>query len=91
MKHARFKDPAWFVSTERIPNYFWFVTLRLDIEPPPYAGWILIDDMLTISGRPALHVKKKAPRLHVSKWSYEQIARIARPLSFRLLKVYEHE
>lgn len=71
----------------RISNYYWFVTYQFDIEPPTYAGWILVDNGW--NDEPTLFYKKEAPRLHKEKWDDGQVAKIARLLSFRLLKEYE--
>lgn len=95
-KHWRLQNPGAYAnySPPKVPNYFWFVTLQFEIEPPPYAGWILVDewwpawlDEPTLS----IYVKKNAPRLHRGKWSDTEIAKIARLLSFRLLKAYKKE
>ena len=72
----------------RIPNYFWFVTFKFEIEPPGHAGWILVDDARWGDGL-QLYRKKKAPVLHAGKWDDAQIAKIARLLSFRLLTEFE--
>lgn len=70
-----------------IPNYFWYVTLDFDIEPPQYAGWLKVTynqkhawyDVTTI---------KTAPRLHTEK-PQERLVKIAsRLLSFKLMNVY---
>ncbi len=92
--------------TAWLPNYFWFVTLEFEIEPPAYAGWIqvkrytedetppykYVDDewVPDLSTTHHLSEVKRAPRLHKSKWDAERIAKIARLLSFRLLKAYKN-
>ena len=81
-KHGMLKYLHERKSTGRIsaiyPNYFWFVTYELEIEPPPYAGWILV------TGK-NLEYKKSAPRLHKQPWPERKVSRIAKLLSFRLM------
>lgn len=79
-----------------IPNYFWFVTYLFEIEPPEYAGWILVQPVTFDSKYPdgvphELVTKKRAPRLHALKWDDAKVAKIARLLSYRLLKEFERE
>ena len=70
-----------------IPNYFWYVTLDFDIEPPEYAGWLKV----TYNEKKYWHdvkVMKVAPRLHSDK-PHERMTQIAaRLLSFKLMSVY---
>ena len=85
--------PGRIAST---PNYFWFVTYLFEIEPPAYAGWILVEPVTFDSKYPdgvphALVTKKRAPRLHPLKWDDAKIAKIARLLSYRLLKEFERD
>lgn len=72
------------ITRHNCPNYFWFVTL-FNIDPPKYAGWIKIK----VGEKYPVKYKKEAPRLHGKKWDGDKVARIARLLSFRLLKEYE--
>lgn len=90
-KHWRLQHPETYAgyNPSPVPNYFWFVTYKFEIEPPPYAGWILVLEHEHFPGKYYLREKKKAPRLHQNKWDDAKIARIARLLSFRLLKHYE--
>ena len=84
--HRKKQKHWWLQNTtyrSYAPNYFWLVTYDFDIEPPEYCGWIkLLDDGY-------LKRMKDAPRLHSRKWDDREVARVARLLSFRLLKVYE--
>lgn len=79
------KRKHWFLEKQisQSPNYFWFVTYDFDIDPPEYCGWIKL-----LEGG-WLKEMKNAPRLHDGKWDDEKVAKIARLLSFRLMKVYE--
>jgi hypothetical protein len=82
------------LSTRWLPNYFWFVTLDFDIEPPLYAGWIKVKKYSPShwTGKTHhLHEIKKAPRIHSDKWDHKRVASIARLLSFRLLNAYKKE
>lgn len=89
-KHYRLQNPGSYMDKSHIPNYFWFVTYGFEIEPPRYAGWMTVEDGWK-GGDHFLREKKKAPRLHTNKWNDRQVARLARLLSFRLLKVYKDE
>ncbi len=89
------KRKHWFLENAKRPgasravaNYFWFVTYDLDIEPPEYAGWIKVTPVNGVD-RLRLWEKKPAPRIHGDKWDAAKVARIARLLSFRLLKEYK--
>ncbi len=94
------RSKHWFLKNGTyltyVPNYYWFVTLEFEIEPPPYAGWICVKnakDRMWYSSESETHYLdevKQAPRIHSSKWDDKAIARIARLLSFRLLKEYEN-
>lgn len=93
--------------TTYLPNYFWFVTLEFEIEPPSYAGWIHVKKYAADETPPYKYVDgewvpdlntthhlsevKRAPRLHKGKWNADRIAKTARLLSFRLLKEYKNE
>lgn len=92
-KHQRLRDGGkWYKDTSHIPNYFWFVTYKFEIDPPEYAGWMLIDEVKWSWEKDVklrVVVRKKAPRLHQGKWDDKKVARLARLLSFRLLKQYE--
>jgi len=72
----------------RIPNYFWYATLEgFEIEPPEYAGWIIIS--LNISRRPwGVEVKKEAPRLHKTSASDWQMKAAYRCMAHHLRKEY---
>ena len=74
-----------FMLTEhvsrRIPNYFWFVTCDLEIEPPGYAGWVYLMDT---GERIMLRVKKPAPRLHREKLTSKHAETIGRLACYRL-------
>lgn len=71
------------------PNYFWFVTHGFEVEVPDYAGWMTIEE--TRWGTTIARRQKKAPRLHGGKWDDAKVAKIARLLSFRLLKEYDDQ
>lgn len=79
------------------PNYFWYVTFEFDIEPPEYAGWIIVQDNDHHVGRWMReawngfewHVMKDAPRLHGKKISQRQREAVGRLLSYRLKNAYE--
>jgi hypothetical protein len=88
-KHLRLQNKgASWLRKRNMPNYFWFVTYGIEIEPPSYAGWIIVGEDVPKWQR--ISVKKNAPRLHSDKWIDSDVARIARLLSFRLLKEYEN-
>ena len=94
--NREFKQKVWKHHTLarshmlRCPNYFWFVTRDFEIEPPDYAGWILADTKNNGQGRDlVLREQKPAPRLHTGKWGDDKVAKMARLLSFRLLKQYD--
>ena len=86
-KHKRMQGKYMFGNIRSRPNYFWFVTHGFEIEPLAYFGWIVVDE--NASNWNKITVKKNAPRLHSNKWVDSDVARIARLLSFRLLKEYE--
>lgn len=77
-KHLFIENPAYHK-----PNYFWYVTYQIEIEPPNYAGWMTIDDNLRIS------VRREAPRLHTNKIKQSDKMDIGRLLSYRLKNVYK--
>jgi len=63
----------------RIPNYFWYVTVGFEIEPPAHAGWIRLvwDDDWPVGTK--VEVVVAAPRLsdkHVNDWQRRAISRI---------------
>lgn len=92
-KHSTLADNRW---TNK-PNYFWYVTYELDIEPPDYAGWILVQDNEhrgngrwrsdTWNGY-EWAVMREAPRLHSKRISDRQREAMGRLLSFRLKNAY---
>jgi len=85
-KHRALKDHLfWSNGIARIPNYFWFVTADIEIEPPEYAGWIQYVDT---GGAPAMWIKKAAPRLHKQKLREKKIQSIYRVISYRLKDMY---
>ncbi len=89
-KHARLSTAYTKKWSRSIPNYFWFVTtFELD-EVPSYAGHIVVNSRV-VHGRTltSLHYRRQAPRLHSSKWPQAKIVKVARLLSFRLLKEYQ--
>ena len=95
-KHQMLADPSIYIG-RRIANYYWFVTFGFEIEPPAYAGWMTVDpipesyEWYHEEGITHwLSQKKNAPRLHKRKWDDAKIAKIARLLSYRLLKEYEN-
>ena len=76
-KHISLQNEAY-----HRPNYFWYVTYQLDIEPPDYAGWMAIEPSLRIV------IKRDAPRLHSGKIMESQKQDIGRLLAYRLKNVY---
>lgn len=70
------------------PNYFWFVTCDLAIEPPAYAGWIYLIDT---GSRIDLRVKKPAPRLHNKKLSDKYMEKFGRLACYRLKNIYVNQ
>ena len=73
---------------EKIPNYFYYVTL-FEIDPPQWAGWIRIEPMLYSSKFSLLVViEKRAPLLHSGRVGESQIDTLARLLSYRLSHSY---
>lgn len=91
-KHWRLQHPETYANynPSPVPNYFWFVTYGFEIEPPDYAGWMTVEEW-GYTKKLGLIERKKAPMLHRGKWNDSQIVKIARLLSYRLLKVYEKE
>lgn len=89
-KHWRLQNPMRYGNYQKnpVPNYFWFVTYEFEIDPPPYAGWMLVTKNEHYPGKHRLDERKKAPRIHTQKWDDKRIAKLARLLSFRLLKTY---
>lgn len=87
-KHWRLQNPSQYKSKKHIPNYFWFVTHGFEIDPPEYAGWIKVEEYKHYPGEYTLYVAKNAPRIHSVKWKDADVAKIARLLSFRLLRFY---
>ncbi len=90
-KHARLSTAYGKKWNRSIPNYFWFVTtFELD-DVPTYAGHIVVNSR-TYRNRTflSLNYRRQAPRLHAVKWPQVTIAKVARLLSFRLLKEYEN-
>lgn len=83
-KHHVLKHGAQY-SKNRMPNYFWFVTLEFDIDPPNYAGWIKIRKRKYNFD---LSVIKNPPLLHREKITEKQIEIMAKILSFRLSDSY---
>lgn len=81
-------------GTDR-PNYFWYATYEFDIEPPDYAGWILVQDN-EHNGRWRhdtwngfeWRVMREAPRLHSKGISDRRRAAVGRLLSYRLKNAY---
>jgi len=69
-----------------LPNYFWFVTTGIEIEPPEYAGWIRVTPCDV--GRPKLCIQKEAPRLHTKKMHNKGIISMGRICSYGLKKMY---
>lgn len=67
-----------------IPNYFWFVTCDLEIQPPSYAGWIYLIDT---GRRINLRVKASAPRLHRDHLSEKDQATLGRLACYRLKNI----
>lgn len=80
-KHKNLKD-KW----GSIPNYFWYVTYEFEIEPPKYAGWILINKNETWWN---IIVKKNAPRLTDKKITQYQKDACMRIISHQLRQEYE--
>lgn len=87
-KHWYLKNAKRFGDSRIVANYFWFVTYDFDIEPPEYAGWIKLTPVVGVDWL-RLWRKKQAPRIHGNRWDDAKVARIARLLSFRLLKEYK--
>lgn len=74
-------------TSSRTPNYFWYATNGFslaDEEIPDYAGWLEVNFN---DGWDAV-VKKEAPRLHMDKVTHEQINKLGRSLSYRLMDAY---
>lgn len=70
-----------------IPNYFWYVTLDFDIEPPSHAGWLkaTYDPKRYLYG---MKVVKSAPRLHSEKPAERLVKIASRLLSYKLMSMY---
>jgi hypothetical protein len=71
----------------RIPNYFWYVTLDFDIDPPKHAGWLKV----TYNEKRFwydVQVMKVAPKLHSQKPPEHRVKIAARLLSFKLMSLY---
>ena len=46
-KHSSLKwAHSGSLPSAKTPNYYWFVTYEFDIDPPDYAGWMLVTDKL---------------------------------------------
>lgn len=75
--------------TTGCPNYFWYVTLGFQIEPPTWAGWILVEEQ-ELRDRSILRMKiqKRAPRLHVGKVGERELIAMGKLLSYRLSHSY---
>jgi hypothetical protein len=72
------------------PNYFWFVTCGFEIEPPPYAGYIVAEFTKRTKTGIRLVVKQEAPRLHTDKVVNEKtLIDAGRLIAFRVMKLYE--
>ena len=80
------------------PNYFWYVT-TFNIEPPEYAGWIIVKDgwdskwnskeeRMERFERPVLSVVKPAPRLHKNKVRAHKLSLMNKNASFKLKGLY---
>jgi len=77
------------IESDGVPNYFWYVTYEFEIEPPKFAGWILVRQTEHSDHfRLDIDIRKKAPRLHISKKGEENIKHIAKLLSYRLDHAY---
>ena len=77
-KHISLNHTAY-----RRPNYFWYVTYQVEIDPPDYAGWMIVED----HGLRVV-VKRDAPRLHTDKIRPGDKENIGRLLAYRLKNVY---
>lgn len=74
------------IRSTRCPNYFWYVVNGFLPMIPEYAGLITVTE--NIHNSLELKVIKEAPLLHRSKaprWNYKKIAKL---LSYRLLKFH---
>jgi len=71
------------------PNYFWFVTpegLLREADIPEYAGWAEV--YANHWGKPAIRIKKQAPRLHKQKVSDQLRKQILEIAQYRLMTYY---
>lgn len=85
-KFMTWPDGNPLYSRSEGPNYFWYVTLDFEIEPPEFAGWIIVRknaiayyDVLVMKPAPLLHKQKPQERL---------IKIASRLLSFKLMNFY---
>lgn len=81
-KHDLLQFPAAH-QTRTKPAYFWYATPEgIEIEVPEYAGWL---EVYKRKYSYDVRTRKEAPRLHKDKLSFENVATIARLLSYRLM------
>lgn len=73
-------------SIVRVPNYFWYVTHELEIQPPEYAGWMTLTQGHL--DRWIMYVEKPAPRLHTQKISDKQRLTMQRGITYRLKNLF---
>jgi hypothetical protein len=84
-KHISLVDG--FTYGGKRPNYFWYATFSLEIEPPEHAGWINVrwDERRQYY---AVDVIKQAPKLAAEKITDKQQTQIAKLLSWRMSNYY---
>lgn len=70
------------VAKDNSPAFYWYVTYGFSIEPPKYAGWLLVG----LDGK--ITVGKEAPKLNDWKVPDDKIRYIATSLSSRMARLY---
>ena len=88
-KHTALQS-AFDGTVGRVPNYFWYATYGLTIEPPEYAGWVVVNYNAKRQWY-EVELKRKAKRLHGVPATQAQYRAACRHLSFRLLKMYQNK
>lgn len=87
-RHAAAVLDGWKLDfAPRTPNYFWYVTLGFDIEPPDFSGWLKVSYNEKRSVYEVL-VMKTAPLRHKVKVPQHLLDKAARLLSFKLMQYY---
>lgn len=81
--HKQAKHRSLELKTHQIPNYFWYVTYDIAIEVPDYAGHL---ELIRTGRKYQFNMKRPAPRLHSRKITATYYKKLARLLSFRLMK-----